>query len=165
MPTVAEQLRLAREHQKMTVQQIADVMKVRCDQVRALDAGQYDSFPAPVYVKGFIRTYATILKLNLPDIMAALDDELNANPRFKYGPEGKRPISPTVVSKVLFFISSVNWTVVLTFLGISLGLLLSLAGYRAWSTHRNNDQHLDMGPGLFLSPNKNQGSLLPLPAK
>ena len=164
MPSVAEQIRLAREHQKMSVQQIADVMKVRGDQVRALDAGQYDTFPAPVYVRGFVRTYATLVKLNVPEVMAALDGELSALPRSKEKP-GLRPGPPSLSSKALFAISQVNWTITLVILGASLVLFGSIAGYRSWHNRKLKDQQLDLGPGLYNSVGKNHGDTLALPVK
>jgi len=76
MPTVAEQLRTAREAQKLTIHAIAETTKVRSDHIRALEAGDFNVFSAPVYIRGFVRTYATLLKLDVPQVMAALDTEL-----------------------------------------------------------------------------------------
>ena len=52
MATVAEQLRTAREARNLTVEQIADTLKMRTDHVRALEEGDYDVFSAPVYIRG-----------------------------------------------------------------------------------------------------------------
>ena len=75
MATVAEQLRTAREAKNLTVHQIADVTKIRTDHLRALEEGNFDIFVAPVYIKGFVRSYAMLLKLNVPQVMADLDGE------------------------------------------------------------------------------------------
>src|SRR5712664_3601126 len=64
MSTVAEQLHLAREAKSLTVHQVAEVTKIRSDHIRALEEGNFDVFSAPVYIRGFIRTYATLLKLD-----------------------------------------------------------------------------------------------------
>ena len=66
MPTVAEQLRAAREAQGLTVYQVADATKIKTDHVRALDEGNFDVFSAPVFIRGFVRTYATLLHLEVP---------------------------------------------------------------------------------------------------
>ena len=71
MATVAEQLRTAREAQKLMVHQIADITKIRTDHLRALEEGNFDVFMAPVYIKGFVRSYSTLLKLNVPQVMAS----------------------------------------------------------------------------------------------
>ncbi|MGH7954054.1 MAG: helix-turn-helix domain-containing protein, partial [Limisphaerales bacterium] len=50
MPTVAEQLRAAREVQKLTIHQVAEKTKIRTDHVRALEDGNFSVFSAPVYI-------------------------------------------------------------------------------------------------------------------
>ena len=47
MSTVAEQLRVAREAQKLTVQQVADATKIRADHIGALEQGNFGVFSAP----------------------------------------------------------------------------------------------------------------------
>jgi len=76
MSTVAEQLRKGREAQNLSVQQLAEITKIRSDHIRALEEGNFDVFSAPVYIRGFVRTCSTLLKLNVPQVMAALDEEL-----------------------------------------------------------------------------------------
>ena len=56
MSTVAEQLRQAREAQKLTIQELAEITKIRSDHIRALEEGNFNVFPAPVYIRGFVRT-------------------------------------------------------------------------------------------------------------
>jgi len=57
MATVGEQLRLAREAQNLNVYQVAEITKIKTDHIRALESGTYDMFSAPVYIRGFIRSY------------------------------------------------------------------------------------------------------------
>src|SRR5580693_6268513 len=86
MSTVAQQLRLAREEKKLTVYQVAEVTKIRTDHIRALEDGNFNVFSAPVYIRGFVRTYAVLLKLDTPQIMTALDDELGRTEKFREPP-------------------------------------------------------------------------------
>ena len=72
MPTVAEQLRAGREASKLDIYQVAEITKIRTDHLRALEAGDYDQFAAPVYIRGFVRTYAGLLKLDVAKVMADL---------------------------------------------------------------------------------------------
>src|SRR5262245_44163884 len=96
MSTVAEQLRAAREAKKMTVNQVADITKIRTDHIRALEEGNFDMFSAPVYIRGFVRTLSTLLKLDVPKTMAALDAELKETEKFSEPPpltdEPKSPL-------------------------------------------------------------------------
>lgn len=62
MPTVAEQLRAAREARKVTITQMAEVTKIRTDHLRALEEGNFNAFSAPIYIKGSVKNYATQLK-------------------------------------------------------------------------------------------------------
>ena len=78
MPTVAEQLRTAREAQSLTVYQVAEITKIKTDHVRALEEGNYNTFSAPVYIRGFVRTYSNVLKLDVRSVMAELEAELRA---------------------------------------------------------------------------------------
>src|SRR5438067_13829051 len=82
MPTVAEQLRTSREAKGLTVYQVAEITKIKTDHVRALEEGNYDAFSAPVYIRGFVRTYANLLKLDVPALMDALDGELGRAQKF-----------------------------------------------------------------------------------
>ena len=59
MPTVAEQLRAAREAKKLSVQQVADATKIRTDHIRALEDGNFNVFSAPIYIRGSVKNYGT----------------------------------------------------------------------------------------------------------
>src|SRR3954465_1978360 len=86
MSTVAEQLRQAREAQKLTIQELAEVTKIRSDHIRALEEGNFNVFSAPVYIRGFVRTYANLLKLDVAEVMSALDSELKKTDKFHEPP-------------------------------------------------------------------------------
>ena len=75
MLTVAEQLRRAREEQKLTVYQVAEITKIKTDHIRALESGAWENFSAPVYIRGFVRTCATLLKFACPDAAKAMRSE------------------------------------------------------------------------------------------
>src|SRR5512135_1321688 len=86
MSTVAQQLQQAREARHLTVQQVAEITKIRSDHVRALEEGNFNVFSAPVYIRGFVRTYSTLLKLDVPQVMANLDGELGQTKKFAEPP-------------------------------------------------------------------------------
>src|SRR5277367_2101534 len=76
VPTVGEQLRKAREAQDLELHDIVDMTKIQSDHLRALEEGNYSVFSAPVYIRGFVRTYATLLKLDTTQILEQLGREL-----------------------------------------------------------------------------------------
>ncbi len=70
---MAEKFGVDGERKKLTILQVAETTKIRTDHLRALEEGNFSVFVAPVYLRGFVRTYATLLKLDVPQIMAALE--------------------------------------------------------------------------------------------
>jgi cytoskeleton protein RodZ len=64
-------LRTAREKQKLSVQDIASQLRLGVRQVEALEADRYDKLPEPSIVRGFIRNYAKLLKIDSSPILAA----------------------------------------------------------------------------------------------
>lgn len=64
-----------REAMGWSVEQVADQLKLAVRQVIALEEGDYASLPGPAVVRGFIRAYAKILKIDAAPLVAmvALD--------------------------------------------------------------------------------------------
>lgn len=110
MPTVAEQLRAAREAKKLTIEQVADSTKIRTDHIRALEEGNYNIFSAPIYIKGSVKNYAMLLKLDVPKITGDLDRELKGTPNFSEPPPLVEQ-SRTPVDRMMFLLSKLNWKV------------------------------------------------------
>src|SRR5688572_32677046 len=108
MPTVAELLRHAREEQKLNIYQVAEITKIKTDHIRALEAGRYDTFAAPVYIRGFVRTYAKALKLDVNDTTNALDNELGQIKKFSQ-PPSLSPEPRTPLDTVLLQLTRLRW--------------------------------------------------------
>ena len=160
MLTVAEQLRTAREAQRLTVYQVADITKIKTDHVRALEEGNYAVFAAPVYIRGFVRTYGTLVKLDVPMLMTALEAELGQTEKF-HEPPPLTNESNSFLDVVMLQLSKVNWRVALPSLGIALALLVVILGYRVWRGHHAKDPLSNLGSGLYQP--KQSGDTLPLP--
>jgi cytoskeleton protein RodZ len=164
MPTVAEQLRAARDAQGLTVYQVADATKIKTDHVRALDEGNFDVFSAPVFIRGFVRTYATLLRLDVAAVMADLDDELSGTEKFAEPP----PLTNErkgVVDWLTLQLSRINWRVALPLLILGIGILGAILGYRAWRTAQLRDPLQDLPPGIYQSGNHSSGNTLPVPGE
>jgi cytoskeletal protein RodZ len=161
MPTVAEQLRHAREKQKLTVHQVAEHTKIRSDHIRALEEGNYNVFSAPVYIRGFSRSYATMLKLDVPQLIGDLDAELAQTKKFKEHPR-LMGNSRGVLDFVMLQLSKINWRIALPILIIALVGAGAAFGLRAWQARQIKDPLRDLGPGIY-QPNRSQsGDVLPL---
>jgi len=160
MSTVAEQLRQAREARNLTEQQIVEITKIRTDHLRALEEGNFDVFSAPVYIRGFVRSYATLLKLDVPQVMAALEAELAGTTKFAEPP----PLAEHTHGSVDFLmlqLSKVDWRKVLIGLGIVIALVAAVS---LWVNWRNRNPLKGLKPGVYQSPPGSSGDTLPLPA-
>lgn len=162
MPTVAEQLRRAREDQKLNVYQVAEITKIKTDHIRALESGTYDVFSAPVYIRGFVRTYARVLKLDEAQVLADLEAELGQTKKFRELP----PLAPKPRSALDFFmlqLSRFNWRIGAVLVGVVVVLLAAWAGYRGSRNQSGTEPLKNLGPGLYQSRPDQSGELLPLP--
>jgi cytoskeletal protein RodZ len=163
MSTVAEQLREAREARHLTVHQVADITKIRTDHIRALEEGNFDMFSAPVYIRGFVRTYAALLKLDVRRTMAALDAELGQTEKFSEPPPlSSQPRGPLDFLMLQF--SKVNWRKALIGVGAVVVIAVLGAGLLAWRHHQAADPLAGLQPGLYQPTQHVSGDTLPVPA-
>jgi cytoskeletal protein RodZ len=162
MPTVGEQLREEREARNLTVYQVAEETKIRTDHIRALEEGDYDMFTAQVYIRGFVRNYGRMLKLDVPQLMLQLDQELARTGKFSAPPP--LMIRPKgVLDKAMFQLSRLHWRILLPLLAVLLLVSLVLLGLRACQSARRQDPLSELGPGLYQPRQTHSGELLPLP--
>jgi cytoskeletal protein RodZ len=161
MSTVAEQLRQAREAQKLTIQELAEITKIRTDHIRALEEGNFNIFSAPVYIRGFVRTCSTLLKMDVPQVMSSLEGELGQTVKFREPP----PLTDqpkTTVDFVMLQLSKVNWRMGVVIVG-GLAAVVIIVLVIALGRHaRRTDPLSGLKPGVY-QPN-NSGETLPLPA-
>ena len=164
MSTVAEQLRQAREARHLSVQEVAEITKIRTDHVRALEEGNFDVFSAPVYIRGFVRTYSTLLKMEVPAVMAALDAELGQTKKFAEPPPlSERPRG--VVDFLMLLLSRVDWRRGAVGLAAAVVVLGFALGYILLHQHRSTDPLKDLKPGVYEQKGGASGETLPLPKK
>jgi len=162
MSTVAEQLRQAREAQKLTLSQAGEVTKIRTDYLRALEEGQFQVFPAAVYVRGSVRTYATLLKLDVPQVMAALEAELGQRKEFSEAIPMERPRG--FLDFVMLQLSKLDWRKSIILAGGVFVIAVLSLGYFFWRHQQTSDPLKDLKPGVYQSTQTLSGQTLPLPA-
>jgi hypothetical protein len=64
MASIGATLRGARERRGLTIEQVAQETRISARFLEALEAEEFDALPAPVYVRGFLRSYANFLKVD-----------------------------------------------------------------------------------------------------
>jgi cytoskeletal protein RodZ len=159
MPTVGEQLRQAREAQKIEMHMIVDLTKIRGDHLRALEEGDYSVFSAPVYIRGFVRTYATLLHLDTAQILEQLGRELADSGQID---PLLAPPPKSMLDLAMFQLSKFSRRLVWPAAGTAAALLVIAGAYALWSHYRHGDPTAGLGSGLYQAPS-NTGETLPLP--
>ena len=88
-----------REAMGWTIEQVADQLKLAVRQVQALEQGDYANLPPPAVVRGFVRAYAKVVKLDAAPLVAqiALD-----SPAPDTSPSVVRRDKPTSFSQTRF---------------------------------------------------------------
>jgi cytoskeleton protein RodZ len=81
----------ARRVQNLTTADIARRLKLSVWQVEALESGEYDRLPGPIFVRGFIRNYARLLKLDPEELLQAAADSMP-----QPAPRSETPPSPDI---------------------------------------------------------------------
>lgn len=59
-----QELKTSREKQGLSTSEIASRLNLQPEIISALEAEESDALPAPIYVRGYIRSYARVLKLD-----------------------------------------------------------------------------------------------------
>jgi len=162
MATVAEQLRTGREARSLSVFQVAETTKMRTDHVRALEAGNYDVFIAPVYIRGFVRTYAKMLRIGEDAILATLDAELAQTEKFREHPsligQQKGPLDLLMLQ-----LSRIPWRLALPAAGVIVVLVMGVAFGRNVQQQRAADPLEGIEPGRYEPDWSRTGETLPVP--
>jgi cytoskeletal protein RodZ len=162
MSTVSQELRQAREGQNMSVHQLGEITKIRTDHIHALEEGNFEIFSAPVYIKGFARTCATVLKMDVPAVMARLDLELKGSEKFAEPP----PLSNEPKGFLDFFmlqLSKLDWRKSVAALGVVVAGLIILLVVLIVRHYRRSDPLANLKPGVYQGTQSISGQTLPLP--
>jgi len=81
----------ARAALKLSAADVARQLKLSVAQVEALESGQFDRLPGPVFVRGFIRNYARLVKLDPDELLRAAADNLP-----QHAPRPEVPLSQDI---------------------------------------------------------------------
>lgn len=73
MQTLGERLEEARKRKSISVREAAEATKIRGDYLQKFEANSFDFDLPPLYIRGFLRTYAKYLELDPQRIVAEFD--------------------------------------------------------------------------------------------
>ena len=91
MPALGEEFRSAREARGLTLSDVAEQIHIRSVYLNAIENEDWKSIGAPVYVRGFIRTYARYLGKDAEDAVG----------RFNQTSPVERPVVPSASAATL----------------------------------------------------------------
>jgi cytoskeleton protein RodZ len=77
MQTIGEKLEEARKRKGISIREAAETTKIRGDYLQKFEANSFDVDLPPLYIRGFLRSYARFLDLD-PDRVVGDYDSLNA---------------------------------------------------------------------------------------
>jgi cytoskeletal protein RodZ len=94
--TIGQILKQSREEQKLSLDEISVLTRVRLKYLTAIEADNFDVLPSSVQQKGFVRAYARALDLDPSPLIAQLrlteDEEVNDESKF---PQNESKTPPT----------------------------------------------------------------------
>lgn len=72
--TVGDILRLERERLALDEKEVADQLHITMHYVKALESNSYEKLPGAVFAKGYLKSYAVLLGLDVEDLMSRYDE-------------------------------------------------------------------------------------------
>lgn len=113
------QLSRAREAQQLSITDVADILRFSERQIATLEADDYGALPGATFVRGFIRSYAKLVRLDAAQLLALLPGDAPVNT-----PEFRPPSNMGQAERTPLLGASFSWrNVLLVFV-----LLAALAG-------------------------------------
>ncbi len=162
MPSVPELLKATREARKLSIQEAAEITKIKSDHIRALEQGDFHVFSAPIFIRGFVRTYARFLKLDSEQIIQNLEIELAPGGLLKdHSQSSSRHTGP--LDFIMYYLSQVKWGIVGPLIAGGTLLLGLIFGTRAWMDYRSRDPLAGLQPGVYQPSNTKHAEILPVP--
>ncbi len=78
--SLGEYLQKMREKKGLTIKEVADQLRLKLSTIKALEENNYPQIGSLVYVKGYLRSYAKMLGVNIEKGLAQIQDPAEAMP-------------------------------------------------------------------------------------
>jgi cytoskeleton protein RodZ len=109
--TVGQYLREEREKKNLSLEEVAKVTRITLENLQALERDDFQAISAPIFVRGFLRNYASQLGLDPNEIMARYEsqvDLLKISPKVKESPPIKNgsPLFKYIAFLILILIGT-----------------------------------------------------------
>ena len=165
MQSVGQQLKNARESQGKSLEDVGGELKIRADHVAALEEGDFSKFDAPIFIRGFVRTYCRFLKLDHNAFIVQLNQELGGTESLASDPA--LPGKKGFLDGLTLFLSRLNWSIwlpLIVFISIAGFVLFVVNIKQTQSEELQRGDWADKLPETKYEPIRNMMNLeLPLP--
>jgi len=165
MQSVGQQLKNARESQGKSLEDVGGELKIRADHVAALEEGDFSKFDAPIFIRGFVRTYCRFLKLDHNALIVQLNQELGGTESLASDPA--LPGKKGFLDGLTLFLSRLNWSIwlpLIVFISIAGFVLFVVNIKQTQSEELQRGDWADKLPETKYEPIRNMMNLeLPLP--
>lgn len=125
---VGAELARAREERGLALTDVAQQLKFGARQLEALEQERYDQLPGGTFVRGMVRAYARLLKIDAEPLLGRIADRFDAQDSNRLAARYKQPVPFSDGTRKSTFV----------YLGASLGVLIA-AGAIAWQWYREHD--------------------------
>lgn len=128
---VGEHLKKERERTNISIDDASEKLKIKKFYLKNLEKGNYDKLPPSVYVKGFIRSYANLLKLDQKKLIDLYNREIIINDKIKKETSSdiKKQNKRKGFATLNYFIPEITSKNITIFFSLA---ILSLIGYYLW---------------------------------
>jgi len=122
--TVGQKLALARRRQKLSIEAVEEATRIRSRYLEAIEKDDYRHLPSPVYLVGFLSSYAELFELPPEEIIKQYKKERGVQPE-RHHHTTVKPISELEKQKISITPKTIIWASALL-------VVLTLFGYLGW---------------------------------
>lgn len=128
---VGEYLKKEREKAGISIDDASEKLKIKKSYLKNLEEGSYDKLPPSVYVKGFIRSYANLLKLDQKKLVDLYNREIIIDDKIKKETNGeiKKQNRKKIFAALSCFIPAITSKSITVFFSLA---ILFLIGCYLW---------------------------------
>lgn len=107
---VGQYLKGEREAKNIPIGHIADITKISINYLNVIEAGRFDRLPSKVFAKGFVKSYAKCLGLNVDEVMLRFENSIrpvvtaSSAPSAVVEPHVRKRFNIHISKKAVFFI-------------------------------------------------------------
>ncbi|MBM65484.1 MAG: hypothetical protein CMH55_04535 [Myxococcales bacterium] len=106
--SVGQTLKAAREAQRLSQEQVAETLRLMPDAIAALEEERWERFPAVVYARGHLASYARLLGIEPASLLLRMPSE-TLDPMGEDGELGSGGVNPWLVVGAIVVVAVVGF--------------------------------------------------------